>query len=124
VLAVDQTIGEKEGQQVIIGKTATIQVEPQQAVTLAKARQQGTVSLALRSILDSQPTTPEPRRKSAHYVNVYFGGDGSDEKRPRVTYICVSEQDCYHANLGNLQDLSEASDDGQTESASALTSGQ
>jgi pilus assembly protein CpaB len=125
VLAVDQTIAEKQGQQVIVGKTATIQVDPQQAEVLANARQQGTISLALRSILDSQATTPEqPRRERPyHYVSVYFGGDGSDEKRPRVTYVCKLGRDCYHANFSNLKDL-EASDGGQTESASALTSGQ
>jgi pilus assembly protein CpaB len=54
VLAVDQTLGEKDGQKVILGKTATIEVSPQQAIKLAGARQLGVVSLALRSLLDSQ----------------------------------------------------------------------
>jgi pilus assembly protein CpaB len=120
VLAVDQTIGDKEGQKVIIGKTATIQVDPQQAEMLANARQQGTVSLALRSIVDSQATTPERQRpKTYHVVNVYFGGDGSDEKRPRVTYVC--EPDCYHANRQTLSEITTR-DDGQAEATSALTS--
>jgi pilus assembly protein CpaB len=57
ILAVDQTVGEKEGQKVIIGKTATIQVNPLQAEKLAKARQLGQISLALRSLLDSQSDT-------------------------------------------------------------------
>jgi pilus assembly protein CpaB len=72
VLAVDQTIGDKDGQRVIVGKTATIQVAPQQAETIANARQQGTVSLALRSILDSQTTTPE-RRRRPRFVVVHNG---------------------------------------------------
>ena len=59
VLAVDQTIGDKDGQKVIIGKTATIEVNPQQANTLARARQLGTISLALRSLLDLQSPTPD-----------------------------------------------------------------
>ena len=59
VLAIDQTIGEKDGQKVVIGKTATIELDPQQAETLALSRQLGTISLALRSILDSQSQTPE-----------------------------------------------------------------
>jgi pilus assembly protein CpaB len=59
VLAVDQTIGDKDGQKVTIGKTATIEVNPQQANTLARARQLGTISLALRSLLDSQSPTPD-----------------------------------------------------------------
>ena len=57
VLAVDQTVGDKEGQKVIVGKTATIEVEPRQAEKLANARQDGTISLTLRSILDSQMAT-------------------------------------------------------------------
>lgn len=59
VLAVDQTIGEKGGQRVVVGKTATIELTPRQAETLALARQLGTLSLALRSLLDSQSSTPE-----------------------------------------------------------------
>jgi pilus assembly protein CpaB len=70
VLAVDQAVGEKEGQKVVIGKTATIELDPQQAETLALARQIGTISLTLRSLLDSQSPTPE-------------GGEGGDEKDAR-----------------------------------------
>ena len=89
VLAVDQQIEEKDNQKVIVGKTATIQVNPEQTEKLANARQQGTISLALRSILDSQATTPERRPGGPyHIVNVYLGGDGIDQKRPRLTYLC------------------------------------
>jgi len=59
VLAIDQVLGEKDGQKVIIGKTATIELDPHQAETLALARQTGTLSLTLRSLLDSQSPTPE-----------------------------------------------------------------
>ena len=59
VLAVDQTVGEKDGQKVVIGKTATIELDPHQAETLALSRQLGTLSLTLRSLLDSQSPTPE-----------------------------------------------------------------
>ena len=52
VLAVDQAVEEKEGQKVVIGKTATIELDPQQVETLALARQIGTISLTLRSLLD------------------------------------------------------------------------
>ncbi|MDR3422904.1 MAG: Flp pilus assembly protein CpaB [Xanthobacteraceae bacterium] len=67
VLAVDQTVGEKDGQKVVIGKTATIELDPHQAETLALSRQLGTLSLTLRSLLDSQSPTPE-------------GGDNQEEK--------------------------------------------
>ena len=59
VLAIDQAVEEKNGQKVVVGKTATVELEPQQAETLALARQLGTVSLALRSLVDSQSSTPE-----------------------------------------------------------------
>jgi pilus assembly protein CpaB len=56
VLAIDQTIEEKNGQRVVVGKTATLELSPRQAETLALARQLGTLSLALRSIADFNQT--------------------------------------------------------------------
>ena len=47
VLAVDQTVEEKDGQKVVVGKTATVELDPQQAETLALSRQLGTLSLDL-----------------------------------------------------------------------------
>jgi pilus assembly protein CpaB len=59
VLAIDQTVEEKSGQRVVIGKTATLELSPRQAETLALSRQLGTLSLALRSIVDFSNNTPE-----------------------------------------------------------------
>jgi pilus assembly protein CpaB len=53
VLAVDQAAEEKSGQKVIIGKTATVELTPEQAETLANAHQLGALSLSLRSLMDS-----------------------------------------------------------------------
>lgn len=53
VLAIDQTVDDKSGQKVVIGKTATLELSPSQSETLALARQLGTISLALRSLVDS-----------------------------------------------------------------------
>jgi pilus assembly protein CpaB len=52
VLAIDQAPKEKEGINTLLGKTATLELKPEQAETLARARQGGTLSLALRSITD------------------------------------------------------------------------
>ena len=41
VLAIDQTVEEKNGQRVVIGKTATLELTPRQSETLALARQLG-----------------------------------------------------------------------------------
>jgi pilus assembly protein CpaB len=59
VLAIDQTIQEKDGQRVVVGKTATLELTPRQTETLALSRQLGTLSLALRSLVDANKSTPE-----------------------------------------------------------------
>jgi pilus assembly protein CpaB len=52
VLAIDQAPKEKDGQNAVVGKTVTLELKPEQAETLARARQSGTLALALRSITD------------------------------------------------------------------------
>jgi pilus assembly protein CpaB len=58
VLAIDQNIEEKGGQKVVVGKTATLELTPGQAETLTLAQHLGSLSLALRSIVDAQRDTP------------------------------------------------------------------
>ena len=53
VLAIDQNVEEKNGQKVVVGKTATLELTPRQTETLALAHQLGSISLALRSITDA-----------------------------------------------------------------------
>src|ERR1700680_4667997 len=52
VLAIDQAPKEKDGQNAVVGKTVTLELKPEQAETLARARQTGTLAMALRSIAD------------------------------------------------------------------------
>ena len=59
VLAVDQSVEEKAGQKVVVGRTATLELTPDQAEVLQQARQSGTLSLSLRALVDSQSSTPE-----------------------------------------------------------------
>jgi len=59
ILAIDQTVEEKDGQRVVVGKTATLELSPRQAEALALARQLGTLSLALRSIADVNGVSAE-----------------------------------------------------------------
>ena len=56
VLAVDQAVEEKGDSKVAIGKTATLELTESQAETLALSHQLGTISLTLRSLLDSGPS--------------------------------------------------------------------
>jgi pilus assembly protein CpaB len=53
VLAIDQAPKEKEGQNALLGRTATLELKPEQSTALAGARQAGTLSLALRSMADA-----------------------------------------------------------------------
>src|SRR5215470_17706042 len=66
VLAIDQAPKEKDGQTTVVGKTVTLELKPEQAETLARARQSGSLSLALRSIADVNAT------------------DGGSDRRTRV----------------------------------------
>ncbi len=57
VLAIDQTIEDQNGEQVVVGQTATLELSPQQAQILTVAQQIGDrLTLALRSIADSKTT--------------------------------------------------------------------
>lgn len=68
VLAIDQKPGEKEGQNTVVGKTATLELRPDQAESLARAKQTGTLSLALRSIADAATSEDDARRSSVNVV--------------------------------------------------------
>jgi pilus assembly protein CpaB len=52
VLAIDQAPKEKEGASALVGRTVLLELKPEQVETLARSRQMGTLSLALRSIAD------------------------------------------------------------------------
>jgi pilus assembly protein CpaB len=71
VLAIDQAPKEKDGQNSVVGKTATLELKSDQAEILARARQSGTLSLALRSIADANaPEKPVDVIKRGEGVNV------------------------------------------------------
>ena len=73
VLAIDQAPKEKDGQNAVVGKTVTLELKPEQAETLARARQSGTLSLALRSIADVnmvENRTDDQALKRGESVNV------------------------------------------------------
>src|SRR6201985_2167039 len=73
VLAIDQAPKEKDGQTNLVGKTVTLELKPEQAETLARVRQSGTLSLALRSIADInivESNADDQTRKRGDSVNV------------------------------------------------------
>src|ERR1700712_811818 len=79
VLAIDQAPREKDGQNTVVGKTATLELKPAQAEALARARQTGTISLALRSMVDAQ-TVDAPRKDASGdvIVTVFRGAEDRD----------------------------------------------
>jgi pilus assembly protein CpaB len=74
VLAIDQAPKEKDGLNTLVGRTVTLELKPELAETLARSRQIGTLSLALRSITDINAAAdgrPEDQvRKRNESVNV------------------------------------------------------
>ncbi|ACA16843.1 Flp pilus assembly protein CpaB [Methylobacterium sp. 4-46] len=74
VLAVGQTVQERNGERVVTGDTATLELTPAQTEQITLAQKVGQLSLALRSIADagiSQPENPEPQKESALTVVRY-----------------------------------------------------
>ncbi len=70
VLAIGQNIQEKNGERVVVGETATLELEPGQAEQITLSQRSGALALALRSMADNNKPD-EPRTKGAsHSVTV------------------------------------------------------
>ena len=80
VLAIDQAPKEKDGTNTLVGKTVTLELKPEQAETLGRARQSGTLSLALRSIVDVKTVEVKAdETKRGEGVNVVRYGIASQQ---------------------------------------------
>jgi pilus assembly protein CpaB len=75
VLAIGQNVQEKDGQKVVVGETATLELDPRQAETVTLAQRVGQLSLALRSIADAnkQATDDTSKPKDNGLTVVRFG---------------------------------------------------
>src|SRR6266699_419586 len=62
VLAIDQTVEEKNGQRVVIGKIATLELAVPQAEMLALARRLGSISLMLRGLRELEAGADDDSR--------------------------------------------------------------
>jgi len=69
VLAIGQVVQEKDGQRVVDGKTATLEVTEAQAELLQAALQTGSLSLTLRSLADASPSSHPETTTPSHDVN-------------------------------------------------------
>lgn len=61
VLAIDQAFAEQDGEQTLVGSTATLELAPREAELVAQAGATGEIALALRSLADSVSNADEER---------------------------------------------------------------
>jgi pilus assembly protein CpaB len=70
VLAIDQTIEDKDGKQVVVGTTATLELTPRQAQILAAAQPVADrLMLSLRSIVDSNVEAGDQDLDAVHLID-------------------------------------------------------
>ena len=89
VLAVDQTTGNKD--EPVVVRAVTLELAPEEAEELVKARSQGKIQLALRNTLDTEiseapvPTPkakPKRRKTQVSYITVIRGTSVSEVRQP------------------------------------------
>jgi pilus assembly protein CpaB len=73
VLAIGQNIQEKDGEKVVVGETATLELEPKQTEAIALAQKTGQLSLALRSLADAKDVSQSRTGDDATLNIVRFG---------------------------------------------------
>jgi pilus assembly protein CpaB len=77
VLAIGPNIEEKNGARMMVGQTATLELDPIQVSTVALAARTGTLTLALRSVSDANAA--EPSRHSEMRTVTIVRGDARQE---------------------------------------------
>lgn len=83
VLAIDQIVQEKDGQAVVVGKTATLELNDEQVRILTIAQQVADrMTLALRSLSDA---SEEPKSPAVHLIG--RDEDGKDLKKSTVSIV-------------------------------------
>lgn len=97
VLAIDQTFGEANadtGEKIAVGKTATLELSPKQAETLARAQAMGDIWLSLRSLADTATGGPVD-------TGVLGGSDRrSNTRGSAVTVVRYGVQSLEHPRTG------------------------
>ena len=76
VLAIDQTIEEQSGEAVVVGKTATLELDPVQVELITAAETAGTLSLSLRSIADTDAVVTVREERQSGTVKIFRSGRG------------------------------------------------
>ncbi len=83
VLAIGQNVQEKNGERIVTGETATLELDPRQAEVVTLAQKVGHLSLALRSIADAsqQGEVVKPDSNDGSLVVVRYGVPKSIPRR-------------------------------------------
>ncbi len=81
VLAIGQNVQDKNGQPVVVGSNATLELDPAQAETVILGQRTGQLSLVLRSMLDANDKG-EAARQATHSLSVVrYGSVTQDGNR-------------------------------------------
>jgi pilus assembly protein CpaB len=107
VLAIGKTVEEKAGEHTIDGTVATLELSPPEAERLSLARQLGTLSLSLRSLVDSGRQGPVRHNEA---IVVYRGADSE-------TLVCAP--DCDHSYAAGGTSSSSPSNAGKSDQTQA-----
>ena len=73
VLAIGQNVQERNGEKVVVGETATLELDPRQAELITLAQRTGEISLVLRSLADANKQSDLAPREEAGLTIVRFG---------------------------------------------------
>ena len=74
VLAIDQTVEEEAEEAVVVGKTATLELDPAQVELITAAEASGTLSLSLRSMADTDEVATARENKQSGTVRIVRSG--------------------------------------------------
>jgi pilus assembly protein CpaB len=73
VLAIGQNVQERNGEKVVVGETATLELDPRQSELITLAQRTGELSLVLRSLADGNKPSEAPAREEAGLTIVRYG---------------------------------------------------
>ena len=82
VLAIGQNIQDKNGQPVVQGSNATLELDPDQAEAVILAQRTGQLSLTLRSLQDAHQAAGEAVRQASHTLSVVRYGNVTEDGTP------------------------------------------
>jgi len=100
VLAVDQTFKQEKDTKTVIGKTATLEVTPGQAEQVARAQTQGTLSLSLRPLTNTDASVAS---NAASTRTMSHGSGGSGDNDNTGDPVAIIRYGISHDSSGIVQ---------------------